>query len=313
MDAVTHAIIGVAVGGLSGHPITMQDPVYIASVLGSQAPDFDLIVRLRGKMAFLKAHRAFSHSLPGVLMWSSLITAGLYLFSPGSALAEVFFWSFLGGLSHIIMDFLNTHGASVLWPVRLERKSLNLLNVFDPLLSALLLGLYFYHLPVRHLAAASFAIIVLYTAGRYVLKYRALLRLRNHFGEQNIRDILVMPCLSGIYHWDFLVTAENAYYLGHISSLQRTISITTELPKQTASPLTLEAKKSNLGRFFSRFTPFSYFEEYETEDMTTIHIYDLRYYVKTRFLHSGTIVFRGDKTPSHAYIQSYGDTIHIQC
>lgn len=313
MDALTHAIIGVAVGGFSGHAVSMHDPVYIASVLGSQAPDFDIVTRLGGPMSYLRHHRSFSHSLPGIIMWSALITGAFYLFSPATAAASVFLWSLLGGLSHIVIDFFNTHGTAILWPFRRERKSCNLLNVFDPVLLVLLLSLYVYQLPAQDLATASMTVIAVYIGIRRLLKQRAMLWLRAHFGEDAIRAILVMPCLTRIFYWDFLVKTGDAYFIGRIAAFYPSIVIHTELPARSSSTLSLQAQKTAIGRFFSTFTPFSYFEEHEEADEATVRIYDLRYYRKTHFVHSGTIVFSEDNLPAHAYIQSSGDKINIRC
>lgn len=311
MDALTHAVIGVAVGGFSGHPLSWHDPVYIAAILGSQAPDFDCVTRLAGQISYLKHHRAFSHSLPGVLLWSSLIAAGFYLFNPAIPSAEVFFWSFLGGFSHILMDFLNTHGSAILWPYRKERKSCNLLNVFDPVLLALLLSLYIYRMPMQYMAIASTVIIAVYAGVRHFLKRRAASRLNNHFGGDTGGSLLVMPCLTRISYWDFLVKTDTMYYIGRISALRPLISIQTELPNRETSGLSSQVQQSAVGRFFSTFTPFSYCAEYAEADQTTVRIYDLRYYNKARFIHSGTIIFRDHQIPAHAYIQSYGNRIYM--
>lgn len=313
MDALTHAVIGVAVGGFSGHPISMQDPIYIASVLGSQAPDFDIVTRLGGHMSYLRHHRAISHSLPGLVMWSALITGVFYLFSPASSPADVFLWSLLGGLSHIVLDFFNTHGGAVLWPFRQERKSCNLLNVFDPVLLALLLILYIYQLPAQDFAAASTTVIALYVATRRLLKQRAVTWLRAHFGDDGLISILVMPCLTRIFDWDFLVKTADTYYIGRIGAFYPTMVIHTELPTRASSDLSQQAQKTAIGRFFSTFTPFSYFEEREEKNESTVRIYDLRYYSNARFIHSGTIIFKDDKIPAKAYLQSYGAKINIRC
>ena len=46
MDSLSHALIGIAVAGLSGHQLSLSDPIYIAAILGAQAPDFDIIASL---------------------------------------------------------------------------------------------------------------------------------------------------------------------------------------------------------------------------------------------------------------------------
>ncbi|MCX7780530.1 MAG: metal-dependent hydrolase [Negativicutes bacterium] len=313
MDALTHAVIGVAIGGLSGNPLTLGDPVYIATVLGSQAPDFDLAARLKGQVNYLRHHRSFSHSLPGLLVWSALIAVGFYLHNPSLPSSSMFMWSFFGGLSHIVMDYFNTHGAAVLCPWKKDRKSLNLLNVFDPLLLGLLLCVHTFRLPPGRFAAVSLSLLTIYIVLRLILKKRAAAALHRHFAEEKVLHVVIMPCLTHILYWDFLVKTSETYYVGRIGALLPAITVHAKLPRQTLSPLAIRARKTAIGRFFAAFTPFCYFAAEEDKENPVVRIYDLRYYFKTRFLHSGTVVFNADCTPAQAYIQSYGDKIDMRC
>jgi inner membrane protein len=315
MDALSHALLGVAVAGLSGHPPSVNDPIYFASVIGAQAPDFDIIAILRGNFALLRQHRAFSHSLPGILMWSGLIAAGFFLFSANTAYTEVLLWSFLGGLSHIIIDFFNAHGAAVLWPFNRERKSFGLLNVFDPLLLMTMLTVFFQRLPARETSLLFFSVTVLYITLRYLLKIQATLRLKKYFANKTINRLLVLPSLKSIFSWDFVVETKEHFFVGKISPFQQPITIYTELIKQTSSPATLAAHNTIIGKFFSSFTPFSYFTEYQAADQTNKHvtIYDLRYFLNQDFLHSATIVFNQEEHPCDSYIKTSGRIIKVPC
>lgn len=306
MDALTHAVIGIAVGSFSGHPFSLNDPVYLASLLASQAPDLDILTRVKGPVAYLQHHRAFSHSLPGLLLWSSLITGAFLLLYPATSPASVFFWSLLGGLSHTIMDFFNTHGSSILWPVRKERKSCHLLNVFDPLLLALLLILHFFRLSPQLLAIVSVLTIVFYIAARHRLKQRSAARLRASFADADIRSVLLMPCLTRLFYWDFLLKTGSGYQVGRVGVFSPVIRIHAELPVNSSSALSRRAQSTAIGRFFATFTPFSYFEECEEGEKAAVRIYDLRYYKRKQFVHSGTIVFTDGLYPSQSYMESYG-------
>lgn len=67
MDSLSHGLIGLAVAGLSGHPFSLNDPIYLATAIGAQAPDFDIIVQLKDNFSYIKQHRAFpipSQELP---------------------------------------------------------------------------------------------------------------------------------------------------------------------------------------------------------------------------------------------------------
>ena len=315
MDAVSHALLGVAVASLSGHPLSLTDPIYVASVIGAQAPDFDIIAIIRGNFALLRQHRSFSHSIPGLILWSSLIAASFFLFVPNIACSETFIWAFWGGLSHIILDFFNAHGAAVLWPFSRERKSFGLLNVFDPFLLAIMLTVFMQKLPAQETSLLFFVSISLYIGIRYLLKLYATKQLNQHFATYGITRVLVLPSLKSVFFWDFVVETESQYYIGQIGLLHQALTVHTKFTKQTLSPATQEAHKTVLGEFFSSFTPFSYFTEYQDSEHAgkLVHIYDLRYFLNHDFLHSATIVFDSDQHPCDSYIKTSGRIIKIPC
>lgn len=315
MDAISHALLGAAVAGISGHPASITDPIYVASIIGSQAPDFDIVAILRGNFALLRQHRAFSHSLPGLALWASLITTGFSLLIPGTDYMQIFMWSFLGGLSHIILDYFNAHGAAVLWPISKQRQSFSLLNVFDPVLLTVMLTVFLQQLPARETSLLLFASIVLYLLIRYFLKKQATLWLYQYFADNIPERLLVMPSLKSILHWDFVVEAAEHYYIGQLSALGQPIKIHTRLVKQTASPAMLAAHNTPIGRFFSSFTPFSYFAECNTKEQSgkSVAIYDLRYFLNHDFLHSATVLFNNDENPCASYIKTSGRIIKIPC
>lgn len=315
MDTLSHALLGIAVAGLSGDPLSFNNPIYLAAIIGAQAPDLDIIAKVRGNFALLRQHRAFSHSIPGLVMWSSFITAGFFCFSTGAPLDKVFIWSFLGGLSHIIIDFFNAHGAALLWPISRERKSFSLLNVFDPVLLSIMLTVFVQGLPAKETSLLFFSSTSLYIVIRYVLKLRATTCLKQYFADNPIIRILVLPSLKSILSWDFVVETNTQYYVGQLGILSLNLIIHSELAKQSLSPAAQGAQKTVLGEFFSSFTPFSYVTEYHDNEQKArlVHIYDLRYFLNKSFLHSATIVFDSDEQPCDSYIKTEGRTIKIPC
>lgn len=316
MDTLSHALIGVAVAaGLSGQPITLDNPIYWATVIGAQAPDFDVVALLRGNVAFLRQHRAFSHSIPGVAMWSLLITAAIHLVAPHqSTLIQTLGWAFAGTLSHIAIDFFNTHGIALFWPICKERKSSRLLNVFDPLLLISMLGLYIFNLPAQELSAATFALIISYITARLYLRRRATIWLKKIFGGQNIRHMLIMPSLKRILFWDFLIETDSHHYVGQIGALKPVLQIKADLPKyDVLSPTALKAQSTPLGTFFTTFTPYAYFQEEWDVNVLKVNIYDLRYFLNEQFLHRATIIFNDASIPLTSYLHSEGRTIKIPC
>lgn len=309
MDTLSHALIGMAVAGLSGHQPAVADPIYIAAVLGAQAPDFDIVAQARGNIAYLRQHRAFSHSIPGVALWAAAIAGGIKLFLPQAPVAEILLWAMAGGLSHTLIDYFNSHGTAILWPLRAERKSYPLLNVFDPILLVMLLAMYATPMPMLNVSLASFAALGVYILARYLLRRRATDWLTGRFAGQMIKRLWVMPCLHRLFYWDFVVETERRHITGRLGALYPLLEIQADLPRQAVSPLAAEARKTTLGEFFTTFTPFIYFAE--QPDDATVTIYDLRYHSGEKFVHSATIVFGEDNTPCEEYIHSLGRTVKV--
>ena len=314
MDSLSHGLIGIAVAGFSGQQLSFYDPIYLATVLGAQAPDFDIIAGLKGNFSYLRQHRAFSHSIPGLAIWSILIGVILHFFMAQTNLFSLFGWAFAGGLSHIIIDYFNTHGAAILWPFRKERKSLRLLNVVDPILLVLMMSLYPLNITMTQLSLSTFFIITVYIGFRIILRNRAVKQLKRLFDRQNITQISVMPSLKRILFWDFVLETEDHHLVGQLGALYPVLEISANLPKpRTISNFTLQAQKTPLGNFFTSFTPFIYFEEEQNINSLSVNIYDLRYILNKQFLHHGTIIFDSNKLPTASYMHSYGRTMKIPC
>jgi len=314
MDSLSHALISIAVAGLSGHPFSLYDPIFFATVLGAEAPDFDIITGLKGNFSYLRQHRVFSHSIPGLAIWSMLIAGLLYFFMSQTNLLSLFGWAFAGGLSHIIIDYFNTHGVAILWPFRRERKSLCLLNVVDPILLALMMGLYFLNLTMLQRSLGTFFIITAYITLRIILRNRGRNQIKSLFNSQKIVQLSVMPSLKRILFWDFVLETEDRHIVGQLGVLDSVLEINANLPKQkTISTFTIQAQKTPLGDFFTKFTPFLYFEEEQTIHSLSVNIYDLRYIINKQFLHHGTIIFDSNKLPTASYMYSYGRTMKIPC
>ena len=314
MDSVSHALIGLAVAGLSGQQLSIHDPIYIAAVLGSQAPDFDIIAYCKGNFSYIKQHRAFSHSVPGLALWSTLIGTALYFFMPQTNLLPLMGWAFAGGFSHIIMDYLNTHGAAILWPFCKKRKSLQLLNVTDPILLVLLISLYTINLTMLTLSISTFSIITVYIFLRLALRKKARKELIHLFSKKKIKRITVMPSLQRILFWDFVLETENRHLVGQLGALYPVLEINANLPKQkNISDFTIQAKNTPLGDFFTHFTPFMYVEEQQNAHSMSVTMYDLRYILDKRFIHHAIIVFDHNKLPAASYMHSYGRTMKIPC
>ncbi|WP_248928062.1 metal-dependent hydrolase [Paenibacillus hamazuiensis] len=138
MDSGTHLVIGLGLAGLAYvDPVIAADhtfttAVLIGTVLGSQAPDADTLLRFKGNAAYIKNHRGASHSLPALAIWTILITLLLSaLFGP-LPIGHVALWVFIAVAFHVFTDLFNTYGTQALRPITEKWISWNIIHIFDP-------------------------------------------------------------------------------------------------------------------------------------------------------------------------------------
>ena len=63
MDLLTHGVVGLALGSLTGASGIIDNPLAIGSIIGSIIPDGDIIYQLKGDYTYLKNHSGTSHSI----------------------------------------------------------------------------------------------------------------------------------------------------------------------------------------------------------------------------------------------------------
>ena len=307
MDALTHALIGLAVGGLSGQAPSVDLPLYLAILLGSQAPDLDIVTAACGGMTYMKQHRAASHSLLGAAFWAAVIATGIHAVLPSDWLT-LWRWTLAGALSHIAVDTLNTHGAALLWPLCTKRLTLPFLPVFDPVLFMIFLAPVLAGPAMNQLSGLSFAAALLYLMIRFVLRQTASRRLQRQFPTCLHGRLMIIPSLQRRRYWDYILETPTHYVTGSLGLLPGPAVVSASLPKEAASPLLNQAQTTHLAGFFRHFTPFAYFETVRSGRETAVKISDLRYFGSDGFRHIGILVYDDNESVAACYVQSYGRT-----
>lgn len=139
MDTGTHLVMGIGLAGLAAvDPVVASNPsiytaVLLGTVIGSQAPDFDTFLRIKGNASYIKNHRGLSHSLPAIAIWTILITAILQLFYRGSLpWLHIGGWVLLAVCVHVFTDLFNAYGTQAMRPFTEKWISWNIIHIFDP-------------------------------------------------------------------------------------------------------------------------------------------------------------------------------------
>src|SRR5699024_1358519 len=138
MDTATHVVMGVALGGLATlDPVVANDPVLFNTVLvgtlvGSQAPDFDTILKLKNNAIYIRNHRGLPHSILSVICWRLFISVVLYLLVAGVNFLHLWLWTFLAVIIHVFVDIFNAYGTQALRPFSHKWVAFGFINTFDP-------------------------------------------------------------------------------------------------------------------------------------------------------------------------------------
>jgi len=225
MDTASHVLVGVTLAGLAaasdpaaaGSPAVLH-AVMTATVVGSNAPDLDVLVRMKGKAAYIRAHRGVTHSLPALPVWAVSIGLSMaYVFGiPGEAWT-IMLWSFVAVVCHVGLDLLNAYGVQCLRPITRKWLHLDVLCLFDPYLFGLhlfaaagwLTGL----LPPAPTFIVVYAASFLYMGWRFAARRRAVLRLRD--AGYASEGLTLLPNLNG-HVWHFAAETEHCYVTGRL-------------------------------------------------------------------------------------------------
>ncbi|WP_147804127.1 metal-dependent hydrolase [Alkalicoccus halolimnae] len=138
MDTATHVVMGVALGGLATlDPVVAENPamtqaVMIGAVVGSQAPDFDTVLKLKNNAVYIANHRGVTHSVPFWFLWPTAITLMLYFIMPPVNMFHLWMWTFFAVFLHVFIDIFNAYGTKAFAPVYNKWLALGVINIFDP-------------------------------------------------------------------------------------------------------------------------------------------------------------------------------------
>lgn len=290
MDPITHGIIGMGLSALSSEPTSLTNPITIGCVLGAIAPDVDVVTKYKGDYEYLKHHRGISHSIPGLGIISLVISLGLSLVFREYSFFSIFFWTFLGSLSHSVFDIFNSYGVRFLFPFTKRKIAANILMLYDPFITFMCFLLIFSKGDRIVKISYSLTFLTVYIGFRLYLRLRVTRILNNRFMDKyNVKRINVLPAMVNPFKWDFIVETESHNIVGQINSLNSKIKIRKKLARSHDKLISF-LKQTELGRYFIDFTPFSHIKVIEDGEKILLRVIDLRYYFKNDFMHHATII-----------------------
>jgi len=249
--------------------------------LAAEAPDLDVLGRIRGPAFGLAHHRGFTHSFLGVPIDAAVVVGFVYLIwllrgrkvkNPNlpPRWGVLFFFACLAGLSHILLDFTNNYGVRPFWPFYERWYSWDIVFIFEPMMfTCLLLGLILPGLFAlidkeigarksgprgRVAASAALIAVVLLWAVRDYEHRRAVNALEAHtYNGAEPLSVAAYPDLTNPFRWHGVVETANFFALAPVDSSGPEVDPEGLMQiryKPEETPITLAAKRSYLGRVY---------------------------------------------------------------
>lgn len=283
LDTGTHVVMGLALGGLatldpavSTSTVTASS-VFIATLIGSQAPDIDTVLKLKNNAVYIRNHRGITHSIPAVLLWPLIILAVIYPFFPEANLLHLWLWTFIAVFLHVFVDIFNAYGTQALRPFSSKWLALGVINTFDPFIFAFhIIGLVLWALGAHpgYTFLAIYILLIFY----YVYRFLYRRRIYNSVKEMvpDATEIIVAPTMR-FHQWRIAVMNEHQFFVGRAENHKvRILDQFTRVAEPKTPVLEAAKKDKNLSAFLS-FSPVYRWELDEYDDYYEVRFIDLRY------------------------------------
>ena len=229
MDTGTHIAMGFGLAGLAYlDPSVASQPelanaILLGTLIGSQAPDMDTILKFRGNATYIRNHRGRTHSFPAILLWGGLISSIVYAFMPGISFFHLLLWTLLAVVVHVSVDIFNAYGTQVTRPINKKWISLNAVNIFDPFIMGIhILGFVLWKAGFNpgHVFAGIYAVMIVYMIQR-VLAYRNMIKYAKETVGMEGRYTLLPTILWT--RWGLIIETENRHFVGEIRNKEITM------------------------------------------------------------------------------------------
>lgn len=283
MDTGTHIVMGVGLAGLATlDPAVANDPtlfqaVLVGTVVGSHAPDFDTVLKLRNNAVYIRNHRGITHSIPAVFFWSVVISLAIYAFLPAVSLLHLWLWTLLAVVLHVFVDIFNAYGTQAIRPFSHKWIALGFINTFDPYI-------FFLHIAgiIAWIIGANpgttflvvYGVIFLYYIKRYFDKREIVKKIYEYFPTTEF--VATSPTMKQNY-WRVAIKTHDRFYVGTVENGHIQLFDEFEnIPLPKTKLIEVAKTDKNIAAFLS-FSPIYRWELSENERYTELRLIDLRY------------------------------------
>lgn len=289
MDTGTHVVMGITLGGLAiSDPVVAQSTetaqcVLLATVIGSQAPDIDTILKMKSNALYIRNHRGITHSIPAVILWPLIIIAGLYPLFPNANLFHLWIWTFIAVFLHVFVDIFNSYGTQALRPFSKKWIALGWINTFDPIIfiihSVGIVGWLFGGNPLK-IFPLIYTILFFYYILRYLTKQSIFYSVQRMLPDAE--KIIIAPTMY-FFQWRIAVKGREYFYVAR--AYRQKIVVLDKFkryPIPDTEVMKAAKKDANISAFLS-FSPIYHWEVKYFKGVTEVKFIDLRYRINDHY------------------------------
>jgi inner membrane protein len=306
LEPVTHFLTGACLARAGFNRKTALATATMT--LAAEAPDIDVLGSFKDPVFGFAHHRGFTHSFLGLVLVQALVVGPIYVIwrVRGRKVKDpnlpprwglLFLFAYIAGLTHILLDFTNNYGVRPFWPISEKWYSWDIVFIVEPLLLIFLIGglvvpglfsLINDEIGVRRkgpagrLAAvvALLGVIVVWGVRDYEHR-RAVsaLESRTYDGDNPLR-VSAFPYWLNPFQWYGVIETQNfdAEMLVDSSVPDADPGGRMEIRrKPEETPVTLAAKRSDLGRVYLDWAKYPLVETEPIDSGYIVRFRDLRF------------------------------------
>ncbi len=271
MDNLTHTLVGLMMSRAGLNRFHSRASAIL--MIAANIPDIDGASAIGGAESYLHYHRGITHSiiLAPVMALLPLLIVRLATRKP-LAWRSGYLLALVAVGSHLLLDFTNIYGIRLFLPFSSAWPRLDITNVFDPWIWAVLLlaciGPLISRLvsseiggkpsPGRGGAIFALLFLLLYDGGRWVMHQRAIeVQEGRIYDGETPRHVAAMPSAMNPWRWRGIVETDSAFFVNPIDlsrDFDPTAGRTFYKPENT--PEMQFARQTAAFRDLTAFAPF---------------------------------------------------------
>ncbi|MGH9502069.1 MAG: metal-dependent hydrolase [Terriglobales bacterium] len=306
MEPLTHFLTGACLARTGFNRKTALATATMT--LAAEAPDIDVLGNFKDPVFGFAHHRGFTHSFLGLFLVQALVVGLMYfLWRLGGRKVKdpnlpprwglLFGFAYIAGLSHILLDFTNNYGVRPFWPFSEKWYSWDIVFIVEPALLILLLGglvvpglfsLISDEIGARRkgppgrvgATLALLGMVAVWGVRDYEHR-RAIsaLESRAYNGDDPVRAS-AYPYWLNPFQWYGVVETRNFFASMLVDSAIPETDPAGRMQirqKPEETPVTLAAKRSELGRVYLDWAQYPIVEAQPVGTGYIVHFRDLRY------------------------------------